>query len=215
MVLDAARIDRRDRGAVAVAEQDAAFEPDGIEHVGQHVARLLVHEGGPPRHHRGAGARHSRRANRRTRPARSPPRAGPENRPTGRPSRALHAAGRRSRLRAGAARSSGIRAGSPDLDEALAASFISFPSPRARHRAERCSHLPQNVDLIRDMLHGASARSLNRWILPVAVFGRVVRNSIQRGYLKVGKLAPAMLAQRLTFLARRRRWISAPQTPWA
>jgi hypothetical protein len=27
------------------------------------------------------------------------------------------------------------------------------------------------------------ARSLNRWILPVAVFGRSVTNSIQRGYL--------------------------------
>ena len=29
----------------------------------------------------------------------------------------------------------------------------------------------------------ASARSLKRWILPVAVFGSSVRNSIQRGYL--------------------------------
>src|ERR1044071_1628172 len=30
---------------------------------------------------------------------------------------------------------------------------------------------------------GPSARSLKRWILPVAVFGRSLRNSIQRGYL--------------------------------
>src|SRR5262245_47925884 len=30
---------------------------------------------------------------------------------------------------------------------------------------------------------GPSARSLNRWIFPVAVFGRSSRNSIQRGYL--------------------------------
>jgi len=29
----------------------------------------------------------------------------------------------------------------------------------------------------------ASARNLKRWILPVAVFGRSLRNSIQRGYL--------------------------------
>jgi hypothetical protein len=29
----------------------------------------------------------------------------------------------------------------------------------------------------------ASARSLKRWILPVAVFGNSLRNSIQRGYL--------------------------------
>src|SRR5579884_238405 len=29
----------------------------------------------------------------------------------------------------------------------------------------------------------SSARSLKRWILPVAVFGRSFRNSIQRGYL--------------------------------
>jgi hypothetical protein len=30
---------------------------------------------------------------------------------------------------------------------------------------------------------GPSARSLKRWILPVAVFGSSLRNSIQRGYL--------------------------------
>src|ERR1700674_4706920 len=30
---------------------------------------------------------------------------------------------------------------------------------------------------------GLSARSLNLWILPVAVFGKSVRNSITRGYL--------------------------------
>src|SRR5262245_23552204 len=30
---------------------------------------------------------------------------------------------------------------------------------------------------------GSSARSLKRWILPVAVFGSSRRNSIQRGYL--------------------------------
>src|SRR6185295_9618051 len=30
---------------------------------------------------------------------------------------------------------------------------------------------------------GPSARSLKRWIFPVAVFGRSLRNSIQRGYL--------------------------------
>jgi hypothetical protein len=36
---------------------------------------------------------------------------------------------------------------------------------------------------------GASARSLKRWILPVAVFGNSVRNSTQRGYLKTASFS--------------------------
>ena len=52
----APRIDRRDRGAVAVAEQDAAAKADGVEHARQHLARLLVHEGDAARHRRGARA---------------------------------------------------------------------------------------------------------------------------------------------------------------
>src|SRR5262245_53566618 len=41
------------------------------------------------------------------------------------------------------------------------------------------------IDMRGKAVHFAanSARSLKRWILPVAVFGRSVRNSIQRGYL--------------------------------
>ena len=45
MILNAAAIDRRDRSAVAVAEQNAALETDGRKHARQHLARLLVHEG--------------------------------------------------------------------------------------------------------------------------------------------------------------------------
>ena len=39
------------------------------------------------------------------------------------------------------------------------------------------------AELMRRYFAPASARSLKRWILPVAVFGSSVRNSIQRGYL--------------------------------
>src|SRR5215472_13390431 len=56
MVFDAARIDGRDRRPVAVAEQDAALQPDGVEHVRQHVLRLLMHEGHTPWHCGWAGA---------------------------------------------------------------------------------------------------------------------------------------------------------------
>src|SRR5262249_22083219 len=56
MVLDAACIDGRDRRPIAVAEQDAALQPNGIEHVRQHVARLLMHEGHTPRHRGWGGA---------------------------------------------------------------------------------------------------------------------------------------------------------------
>ena len=44
VILHAARIDRRDRGAVAVAEQKAALKTDRVEHARQHIAGFLVHE---------------------------------------------------------------------------------------------------------------------------------------------------------------------------
>ena len=44
----------------------------------------------------------------------------------------------------------------------------------------RCVNSPRALE--RTIEH-AQARSLNRWILPVAVFGSSVTNSIQRGYL--------------------------------
>src|SRR5262250_3237335 len=56
MVLYAARVDGGDRCPVTVAKQNAAAQPDGVEYAGQHVARLLVHEGYTPRQHRRAGA---------------------------------------------------------------------------------------------------------------------------------------------------------------
>ena len=45
MILDGAGIDRGNRGAVAVPEQQTAAEIDGGEHAREHIARLLVHEG--------------------------------------------------------------------------------------------------------------------------------------------------------------------------
>ena len=42
----------------------------------------------------------------------------------------------------------------------------------------------------------ASALNMKRWILPVAVFGNSLRNSIQRGYLYGASLALTMLLQR-------------------
>ena len=50
MILHAAGIDRRDRRAVAVAEQEAAAKADGVEHARQHLAGFLVHEFGRARH---------------------------------------------------------------------------------------------------------------------------------------------------------------------
>jgi hypothetical protein len=45
VVLDAAGVDCGDRGAVAVADEQAAAEADCVEHARQHVAGFLVHEG--------------------------------------------------------------------------------------------------------------------------------------------------------------------------
>ena len=94
MVLHRAGIDRRDRSAVAVAEQQPAPEADRVEQPRQHVVRLVVHEGERTRQRSPATTGRSRRANRRTRRRRSRPRACPENRPTARRSRAPRAASR-------------------------------------------------------------------------------------------------------------------------
>ena len=59
----------------------------------------------------------------------------------------------------------GSRSGCPDDDE----------QEGGRERARRASATDQPA--------GLSWRSLKRWILPVAVLGRSVTNSIQRGYL--------------------------------
>ena len=49
VILDAAGIDRGDRGAVAVADEKPAAEAYRVEHAGKHVQRLLVHERERPR----------------------------------------------------------------------------------------------------------------------------------------------------------------------
>ena len=110
MVLHAAAIDRRDRGAVAVADQQALPEADGIEQARQDLARLDMHEVEPARQ-----LRRARLAVADARPGehaacRSRPKAFPGNRPTCRRSRAPRAAGSASALHAGAARPCGIRA---------------------------------------------------------------------------------------------------------
>ena len=46
MILDAAGIDRGNRGAIAVAEQKSAAEADRVKHARQHLARFLIHERG-------------------------------------------------------------------------------------------------------------------------------------------------------------------------
>ena len=52
----ARRVDQRDRGAVAVTHEDRRlFDSCGAEHLGQHVQRLLVHEGGRARPRRRVG----------------------------------------------------------------------------------------------------------------------------------------------------------------
>ena len=62
MILHRTGIDRRDRSAVAVAEQEAALKADCVEHARQHRAGFLVHERDRARHRSGfrravAGAR--------------------------------------------------------------------------------------------------------------------------------------------------------------
>ena len=50
MILHGTGVDRRDRGAVAVAEQKAALKADRVEHARQHRAGFLVHERDRARH---------------------------------------------------------------------------------------------------------------------------------------------------------------------
>ena len=55
MILRAAGVNRGDRCAVAVAEQEPALKADGVEHMRQH-ARLVVHEAHGARQQAGARA---------------------------------------------------------------------------------------------------------------------------------------------------------------
>ncbi len=111
MILMGAGIDRRDRGAVGMAEQQAAAKADRVEQFRQHVERLDMHVVERARQLHRRRMRRSRRANRRTRRRRSRPEAFRESRPTARPSRALHAASRWSARSRATGRSCGIRDG--------------------------------------------------------------------------------------------------------
>ena len=44
VVLHASRIDRRNGGSIAVAEEEAAAKGDGRKHAREHFARFRVHE---------------------------------------------------------------------------------------------------------------------------------------------------------------------------
>ena len=140
MVLHAAGIDRRNRRAVAVAEQQAALEADGGEHARQHFDRLFLHERGRAGHGAGrrpaiAGARINEHAgaSRRRQSDR-------ETIPTPLRCRGLRAASPRSAPHRAAARSceysscSGGRSRKPESASVAAA----YPYPLPRCRGERC-----------------------------------------------------------------------------
>src|ERR1700687_1791030 len=102
VILNAAGVDRRNRRAVGMPEQEATAKADFVEQLWQNVERLDVHvvertrqldpgraaPAGPVR------SRNSGRANTPTRRPRWRLAAGPENLPTTQPIRGLRAAGR-------------------------------------------------------------------------------------------------------------------------
>ena len=57
--------------------------------------------------------------------------------------------------------------------------------------SRRCAPMSRKPESARSLQRsrGPSARNLKRWILPVAVFGSSLRNSIQRGYLNGASFA--------------------------
>ena len=164
VILMAAGIDRGDGSAVAVADQQSALEADGVEQSRQRFARLVVHVG--------------ERARQRDR-ARFPV--------TGARIDENAAAGRGLQL---------VGKIAPQTDAAEA--FVQQHQRRRRSgrgpimRYSRClepmSRKPESRER-HYLAPGPSARNLKRWILPVAVFGSSVRNSIQRGYLYGASLA--------------------------
>src|SRR6187431_392822 len=158
VILMAAGVDRCNRGAVAVADQQPAPEADGIEQLRQALARLVMHI-----------RERARQADRTRFPvarARIDERAGTRRgrkflgkivpqADTAQPFVQQHEGWRLVRLR-------------PDK-----AVFDAMPVNIEKPSFSKCHQRAP----------GPSARSLKRWIFPVAVFGRSLRNSIQRGYL--------------------------------
>ena len=162
MILHAAGIYRRDRGAVAVAEQEAALKSDGVEHARQHVAasslRNDVVRGSCP-----AATGRSRRANRRTRRRRSPPRSRRETSPTGRPSPGpscsitmVGAASGRGPIMRYSSRS-GARSRKPESASITASCFLGDVRATARRRRNSLAKLCSTVSP--DVSTSASARA--------------------------------------------------------
>ena len=194
MILIAAGIDRRDRGAVGMAEQDAAAEADRVEQLRQHIERLDMHVVERARQLAPASTRHSPRANRRTRRRRSRPAAFRESRPTAptepRPSCSM--------TMVGAASGCGtdhavFEIGGADAEEAgggeRSCRCIVTPSCPGMIPSDpvskRSSKMP-DARVVRPRMTTvlSISRNLKRWILPVAVFGRLSTTSIQRGYFQ-------------------------------
>ena len=142
MVLHAAAVDRGDRGAVAVADQQSLTEADRVEQARQNLLRLDMHE----IERAGQLARdsigRSRRATRRTRRSRSRPTAFRGNRPTCRRSPAPRAAASRSALDAGAVRPCGIPAASRRIRESpgprVSPLRVYIDPPRQKCPAPKC-----------------------------------------------------------------------------
>src|SRR6185312_14441199 len=158
VILVAARVNRRDGGPVAVADQEPAPEADGIEQLRQGLAGFVVHI--------------RERARQADRARFSIARARIDE----------HAGTRRSR------KFLGKIVPQTDTAQAFVQQHEGWHLVRLRPDEAVFDAMPVNIEKpgfskCHQSAPGPSARSLKRWIFPVAVFGRSLRNSIQRGYL--------------------------------
>ena len=183
------RIDRGDRCAIGMPDQQAAAKADRVEKFRQYVERLDVHVIDRTRQRRRRRGAVARRANRQTRRRRWRLQAFQEGRPTG----AAEPSPSCSSTRVGASPVRPVmrysRSDEPMRRMPEGASAIMRPqplvSPRRRgsiRHARACRRHPRLYPS-RDKTWMAGkpghhelspSRSLNRWIFPVAVFGKAV-----------------------------------------
>ena len=153
-ILHNARIDRRNCGPITMAEQKTAFEPDSVQNLGQYPTGLLGHI-----------IQRSRQSGR-LRATIARPRIGADP-----PARG--GAQTRGKVAPKIARAQPLMQQHHSRRVARRWPVTAIFQPLAL-RLQQCRPCPP--------LSHARARSLKRWIFPVAVFGSSSMISIQRGY---------------------------------